>query len=357
MSTPAGRNQIIDAFRGVAILAVLAFHYTVRWPGIYGYDRVYPWWLEIGAYGVHLFFVVSGLVITMTALRSRGAVHFGVRRFGRLYPALLVAALLTFTLNAWGPEPFHRSWADLLASLTLDAELLGQRYVDGAYWSLAVEARFYLYVAIAWALLRERFWIGVLAIAVLASLPLGAAWNNLLIAQWWPYLMAGMAGWYGIFEKRTVPAACLGATAAVLYALHRPGEWYVDAGLAAGVLAFLLLLWRAPDWQPPLVRALAWIGSLSYSLYLLHQNLGVALIQKLTAAGLPDIAAMLAVSAAMVALAHASFRYIEKPGARLVMTVYERCHERGWRGLLHRPTAGHHPADPMPHAARPGAES
>src|SRR5690606_1313250 len=142
----------------------------------------------------HLFFVVSGLVITMTVLRSRDALHFGVRRFGRLYPALFVAALVTFTLNAWGPEQFHRSWADLAASLTLDARLFGQRYVDGAYWSLAVEARFYLYVALAWALLKERFWIGVTAIALLASLPFGSAWTYLLIAPWWPYLMAGMAG-------------------------------------------------------------------------------------------------------------------------------------------------------------------
>lgn len=333
MTTPTGRNQIIDAYRGIAILMVLAFHYTVRWPDLYGFDRVYPGWFELGAYGVHLFFVVSGLVITMTVLRSRGALHFGVRRFGRLYPALLVAALLTFTLNAWGPESFHRSRADLLASLTMDAKLFGQRYVDGAYWSLAVEARFYVYVAIAWACLKERFWIGVLALAAVASLPLGSAWTYLLIANWWPYLLAGMAGWYGIFERRVVPAACLGAMAAILYVIHRPGDWLVDAGLAAAVLAFLGLLWRAPDWQPAAVRALAWVGGLSYSLYLLHQNLGVTVIGYLTKTGLSDLAAILVASVVMVALAHVSYRHVEKPGARLVMSFYERWRVRGWLGL------------------------
>ena len=44
MTTPTGRNQIIDAYRGIAILMVLAFHYTVRWPDLYGFDRVYPGW-------------------------------------------------------------------------------------------------------------------------------------------------------------------------------------------------------------------------------------------------------------------------------------------------------------------------
>lgn len=321
MSQPE-RNQLIDAFRGVAIIAVLAFHYTVRWPDVYGFDREYPWWLMLGGYGVHLFFVVSGLVITMTVLRSSSALHFGVRRFARLYPAFLLAAVLTFTAMQWGPEPFRRSWADLFASLTMDAQLFGNRYIDGAYWSLAVEAKFYILVALSWALLRERFWIGVLLISAAALLPVGPLWSNLLIAEWWPYLLAGMAGWYGIFEKRRMPAALLGAMAVALYVWHRPGAWYVDVGLAGGISTFMLLLWRVPNWQPGFVRWLAWIGALSYSLYLLHQNLGVTVIQELTRAGLPDLAAIGGATAAMVGLAYLSFRLVEKPGVRWVLRLY-----------------------------------
>ena len=59
------RIQVIDAFRGIAILAVMAYHYTVRWPEFYGYSSSYSELFRIGQYGVHLFFVVSGLVITI----------------------------------------------------------------------------------------------------------------------------------------------------------------------------------------------------------------------------------------------------------------------------------------------------
>lgn len=335
-----GRNQLIDAFRGVAIMAVLAFHYTVRWPEVYGFDRQYPWWLSLGAYGVHLFFVVSGLVITMTVLRSDSAVHFGARRLARLYPAFVVAALLTFVAMQWGPEPFRRSWIDLLASLSMDAMLFGRDYIDGAYWSLAVEAKFYVIVALAWAVLRERFWVGVLAISALASLPVGPLWSSLLIAEWWPYLLAGMAGWYGIFERRSVPAALLGAMSIALYAIHRPLGWIVDVGLVGGVATFLLLLWKAPGWQPAVVRALAWVGGLSYSLYLVHQNLGVTAIRIMTDAGFPDMVAIAVASVAMTALAYLGFHFIERPGARLVMSAYERWRGRGRDNLPATPAQG-----------------
>src|ERR1700731_2109574 len=96
-----GRNNTIDAFRGIAILGVLLFHYLVRWAppwygiNLYGYRRVYPDALVLGALGVYLFFVISGLVITMTVLRSGSALEFVVRRFARLYPAFLVGICLT----------------------------------------------------------------------------------------------------------------------------------------------------------------------------------------------------------------------------------------------------------------------
>src|SRR5690606_33895380 len=82
------------------------------------------------------------------------------------------------------------------------------------------------------------------------------------------------------------------------------------------------LLKLAPAWAPRPVRLLAWVGSISYSLYLLHQNLGVTLIGYLTGWGFPDFVAMAGASAALMAIAYMSFTYIEKPGAKLIMSFY-----------------------------------
>lgn len=119
------RNNIIDAFRGLAILAVMAYHYTIRWPDLYGFEHTYSPIFGLGKYGVHLFFVVSGLVITMTVLRSADAIEFAVRRFARLYPAFVAAACVTFVCMQWGPPQFRRGFIDLFASLSMDAKVLG----------------------------------------------------------------------------------------------------------------------------------------------------------------------------------------------------------------------------------------
>lgn len=320
----SSRIKIIDAYRGVAILAVIAFHYSVRWTEVYGYDDIYPASLKTGRYGVHLFYVVSGLVITMTVLRSKDALHFAVRRMARLYPAFVVAAILTFALMRFGPEPFQRGWFDLLASLTMDATLFGQRYIDGAYWSLAVEVKYYFFVAASYWLLRDRFWIGVIGIALLGLLPFGKLWAYLFIAPWWPYLLLGMAGWFAIFERRNTPAIALAITSVVLYVAHRPDGLVADLFIWGFALTMLAILRFAPGWSPLPVRMLAGVGAISYSLYLLHQNLGVSLIGQLTRLGLPDIAAMLLATAVMMGLSTLSYLYVEKPGARLTLSIYDR---------------------------------
>lgn len=316
------RNNVVDAFRGIAILAVMAYHYTIRWPDLYGYSHAYPQFLHVGKYGVHLFFVISGLVITMTVLRSANPIEFAARRFARLYPAFLVCAVATFVLMQWGPEVFRRSWLDFLASLTMDARALGHNYVDGAYWSLAVEVKFYLFVALARWLLKDLFWLGLLVLAVASLLPLGQGWNYIAISSWWPYFLLGMAGWFFVSEKRITASACLFVASLVLYFLNRPGGLPVDMFIWGLAILMLLLLWWSPEWNPWPIRILARVGLISYSLYLIHQYLGVALLAKLTSFGLPGVAAMVLAAATMMSLAYLSFRLVEQPGNKLVMHWY-----------------------------------
>lgn len=322
------RNGLIDAYRGIAILAVIAYHYTIRWPGLYGYDHVYPQWLQLGRYGVHLFFVISGLVITMTVLRSASAAEFAARRFARLYPAFVLAAILTYLAMRWGPPRFQRGAMDLFASLTMDARALGQNYVDGAYWSLAVEVKFYAFVALCRWALKGRFWMGLLALAVASALPFGERWAYVTIAEWWPYFLVGMAGWFFVYEKQSTTAAMLSLVAIALYVVQRPGGLGADLFIWGAAFSMLGLLWKVPGWNPLAVRSLAWLGAFSYSLYLLHQNLGVSMIGMLTARGVPDFLAMLIAFVATGGLSYLSYRFVEGPGNRSVMRSYRELSDK-----------------------------
>src|SRR4051794_31539154 len=87
------RIELIDAFRGVAIIAVMLFHYLFEWRKEIDHLDAVASWASVGALGVELFFVISGLVITMTILGSRSVIDFAVKRVARLYPAFAVASL------------------------------------------------------------------------------------------------------------------------------------------------------------------------------------------------------------------------------------------------------------------------
>lgn len=324
-----GRSQVIDAFRGVAVLSVMAYHYLHEWAPVSGVPTAGLDWLALGKLGVDLFFVISGLVIAMTILKVGSAREFAIRRFARLYPAFLAAATAVFlALSIIDPLKLRVGLADYLANWTMMAGDLGFRYVDGIFWTLAVEVKFYVWVALSWALLGRRFWLGLAVVGVAGALlypvaPVVA--DHLLMARYIAFFLIGIAAWYGLVERQAAPAATLGALGLLLYALRAdtiaPSP---DLALAAhltmlggtGLMFALLALWPTAPGGP-----LAVVGRASYSLYLIHQYLGVTAIHLLVRAGLGAPWAITVVSAVAIVLAWLMFRYLETPGQRLVMRL------------------------------------
>ena len=350
VSVTTPRSQVIDGFRGLAILAVLCFHYLYRWAppdaatDAYGYDGVYTW-PAFGWSGVDLFFIVSGLVISMTLLRSAGALEFAVRRFARIYPAFLAASvLIVLVLALHDPLGLKVGPRDFLMTLSLLPANLGHwKPVDGAFWTLTVEVRFYAYAALSFALLGRRFWVGLVAVAVaggVAGLWSSQIANGLFIADWMGVFLFGIAIWFALFEHRAGAAAACALTGLALYIL-RAGPLDGHPGPVLAAHAFILgggglmalLLWKAPNLP---LGPLPWIGRISYSLYLIHQYLGVTLIHDLKQAGAPDWAAFLGTVGSAMLLAWAGFHLVEQPGQRFVMRLYGRL--RTGRPKPYRPT-------------------
>lgn len=329
------RIQAIDSWRAVAILAVMAFHYLVRFApplqaqDAYGFDYLYPQLLELGRYGVQVFFVISGMVITMTLLRSRNALDFAFRRFARLYPAFLVCMTFSFAFVAlFGPAYFRVGATDYLGNLTLLADRFGFNFVDGAYWSLAVEVEFYAYAAVAWLLLRDRFWLGLIGLGLLGAVAARVDRHNadlILLARHMPYFLAGIAAWFVLKERRQVAGAWLAVSAAALYVaqvdtLALLGSPSLLCAATVATAVAMLVGSVAFDLGNPV---LAWIGRISYPLYLIHQNVGVSIIQHLKAFA-PDWIAAGAAVAASVLLAWACHRWVEQPAAARLSALWAR---------------------------------
>ena len=245
----------------------------------------------------------------------------------------MACATITFVaMLAAGPGLFKVSAVDWLANFSMAAPHLGRAYVDGAYWSLLVEIKFYAVVALAFAGLGQRFWIGVAGFALAAAAvslvrPGNAA--DWLIAPYMPLFLLGMAGWFWIAARRGRAAlACL-AVAAVTYGMtsrylvgivdDRALRPWVHAAILVPSLAMLGLLMLRPVNLGPL----GYLGRCSYSLYLLHQKIGVTIIAALTPF-MPDGMAIAAAVAACVAGAVVMYEAVEKPAQRGLTALYRR---------------------------------
>ena len=144
------RIKELDAFRGIAALAVVLYHYTTIYFKDFGVES--PIYFDYGWLGVPFFFILSGFVITLTIERCTSSFQFLKKRFVRLYPTFWICLILTI-ITVWITKSqsihpmFDRPILDVLLNFTMFHELFKLHHVDGAYWSLLPELLFYLLMA------------------------------------------------------------------------------------------------------------------------------------------------------------------------------------------------------------------
>ncbi|GLH77354.1 acyltransferase [Bradyrhizobium sp. SSBR45G] len=348
-ATPLGYRKDIDGLRAVAVLPVLLYH-------------AFPATVPGGFYGVDIFFVISGYLITGIIHKQMLSSTFSIadfyaRRIRRIFPALITVVLVTF-LIAWFVLP-PRELKSLGTNIAGGAVfiqnfiLLGQvGYFDLAadkkpllhLWSLAIEEQYY----VVWPLLlmligvwRRRSLAITLALAAASFaacivvqsrapdyafyLPVTRAWELLAgsaLALWVSGRAAsrapGLAAYYG---REIVAVVALLAILAAFWLYDRklphPGVLTVVPVLAAATLIGTsgTLVHRHVLGASPAV----FVGLISYPLYLWHYPLmAYARIQFVDAV---PAWVMIAIIAASLVLAWATYRFIERPirfGRRLV---------------------------------------
>ncbi len=335
----AGRGErlrALDALRLLAALAVLAFHFTARdhtrWGALTG--DVFPHLSAVTAYGyagVHLFFVVSGVVITASA-GGRGLAAFVASRVSRLYPAYWAAVLLTATLRWAWPGFGDRTPAQVAVNLTMFQDLFGVPRVDGVYWTLWVEMQFYLLVAVlllvGWSrrrLLVAATWVPALCTAVVLAVPRAAGVVTLL--GYAPLFAAGIVLHVlhrdGPTVRRWLLLALTTAQAALLAAFAQapavgdlvsrtPVSPVVLAAVVTGCVGLVAVTVLVPRVRAVDRRWLTAAGALTYPLYLTHEYVGWALIEVLAPHTGRWVTLALAVTGCLV-LARAVHRLVERP--------------------------------------------
>ena len=329
-----GRLVEIDALRGLAALAVVLFHYTTRFSDLYSANRPPTIAFPYGHYGVNLFFIISGFVIFMTLDKTSKPMDFVVSRFSRLFPAYWVAIALTFMLTHLLGLPgklvdFGAAVGNLVM---IHGLLLGLPHVDGVYWTLEVELLFYAWMLGLFCLRRldriHYVLLGLLALRVANS-----------VLEWKfgfgiPWIILRL------MNLKYIPWFALGISAYLATSRHGPGVWrppalvagfsiltlalgdsLVIAGLAA-VLAGVVFL--AANERLAVLRhpSFVWLGTISYPLYLLHENIGWSVQLRLQALGMSTDGTVLVAIAISLALATGMTIWVEQPAMRWIRARY-----------------------------------
>lgn len=340
------RIYSLDLLRFFAAAAVVLYHYSYR--GAVGDFTSYSLpeitsWSKYGFLGVNLFFVISGFVIAWSAERQSLDRFIGAR-FLRLYPGFIAGITVTFVaLLVMGFGETTTSLAQYLANFIFLPQLLGFEFMDGVYWSIVVEIIFYGWVAlfVAFGLFR-RYLPEIIAIWLMIAML-----NEFVFyidALRWP-LMTPYAGLFAtgmlLFRWKIKKISSnweklLLATAIVFSMMietQRGITWGGTSFVATfdrlaltGVMAGLFLLFFIflhLNVSRKTGKILAIFGSLSYPLYLIHQNFGYMLLSKIDGALNPWLA-FVAVTAFMLAISLLIALYVEPAGKRLLKPVVER---------------------------------
>lgn len=339
----------LDGVRALAVSLVFAAHA--------GLEHIVP-----GSLGVTAFFVLSGYLITTLMLQERSGSGrldlpaFYLRRLLRLMPPLLVVLLATAALASAAVIDGEYSPGGFLSVLlyagnywVIANDFAGIPAGVGVTWSLAVEEHFYLiYPWLALALLRLPPARATLMLGGLCALML--AWRCLLYLNGVAEAHLIMATdtradtiLYGcilaiaanplnrgaqpqVWRDRLLLAACL---ILLLGSLLLRAEWFrltarytVQGAAVAGLLWLAVSRPRDWPWRWLNARALAWLGAVSYSVYLSHHVILLALQKHLPQA--PGLAIAALAAAITLAFAELMRRAVEAPCAQLRRRLHHR---------------------------------
>ncbi|MFL4473265.1 acyltransferase family protein [Paeniglutamicibacter sp. MACA_103] len=335
------RLALLDGLRFAAAALVVLFHYTAWHHGFWGTAVAKDAWPVLskvtvyGNMGVQLFFIISGFVILLSAY-GKGAGRFVGSRVGRLYPAYWFAVLATgfLVIVMWPQLGSGLGAKELLANLTMFHPLMELRHIDGVYWTLWVEMRFYLLILalIILRLLTIRY-MTILAVAwpvlgLAAQLMNREVAAGALMSEYAPLFCGGimlfMIYRFGHSALRwSVLALNVGVAAyftgvkgtsealeLVGYVIPAWHYWVIVVGLFAAVALLSLTRLGNVQW-----KFLGILGALTYPVYLLHQIWGWWMIDHFAPvlgqyATLPLVMGIVFLAAFMVN------RFIERPLAK-----------------------------------------
>ena len=277
---------ILDNLRGIAAWSVCLYHFICTTIGFINHDSFIYKVFSFGSYGVHLFFVISGLVIPWSLYHSsyqiKNFFKFFIKRLARLEPPYIISVIIMLSIilvRKFSPAYNGNEVVISTKQLLLHVGYLipffkGTTWLNNVYWTLAIEFQYYILIGVLYFLFVSKlFYVRYLAYLLIIILPIILPYSGFL-PFWLPVFGIGIS----IFLYRS---NFISITEFIIVSLLFAVDIFIFNQITACVVSLIseiaiVLAFSKTN------KILAWLGKLSYSVYLMHAIVGAAVVNILS---------------------------------------------------------------------------
>lgn len=321
------RIENIDLLRGVAIVFIVLYHYTAHYSPDYLF-RSDNWTSGISKHlwvGVDIFFILSGYCIAMTIFQSQNYIEFLMRRFARIYPAYVFCALITLIFYSLFDLPgrevdWYTGFMNLIFANFVPG--LNFKYIDGVYWMLIVELKFYIFFGIIYFFFKDLNKSIITWVIFSIFLNIVILFDDNIVRT--ITSISPHANWFlvGLIIFSLKEKKLLMYFLTILFVISNiiVNERFNGYELPFILIVFLiwLVLKLKLNFRLSLISK---IGLISFSWYLLHNSIGIIIIREINKLGAENLSVIIAIISTLL-MAICSFKFIETPMKKIVVSWY-----------------------------------
>ncbi len=271
------RITSIDILRGLAAFLVTMFHLSNGSSKFLSDENVVKIIFKVGWVGVEIFFIISGFIIPYSMMLGNYKIKSGGRflwkRICRIDPPYIASIILILGLNFISTlSPFYKGNSfslnikDVLYHFGYLSGILGKPWINVVYWTLAIEFQYYILMALIFPFLSSnKAWLFFTTIVGLVLLKFFIV-QEFFVFKYLLYFLIGIV----LFKKITnqITFSILVPIVFCLLGLILWKEGILPTLASAFTMLFILY------GNNITIKPLAFFGTISYSLYLLHVPIG-----------------------------------------------------------------------------------
>lgn len=329
------RLEIIEVLRGLAAFMVAGFHLAST--GYLPKENIVAQSFSYGWAGVNIFFIISGFILPYSMYAGnysmRNYFQFLKKRIIRIEPPYIISFLVIILLVAF--TRYHSggssSFTSIIGHIAYINAFTGEPWLNIVYWTLAIEFQFYLTIGLLFTLLlKKKMVTQVLIFVLFLAINLIPVKEGLgILPGYFNFFMFGMLLFkYHIKLINKNYFLCYFVILSVFTAWHNS----IFLSCLAIVTVLIIQFFKQKTIKS---NSLMFLGSISYSLYLIHSPVEIilgVLVKKVNTNPYFISFSIFIILAVTVAISYFFYLIAEKPFKK--MSASFKYTDRGLKSVL-----------------------